>query len=80
MDNRKHRNDSEEAVSHQAEGKWNKVKGHVKEAWGDVTDNPSREHEGRRDRVKGELQEEYGELKEKESRLERSLDDTERIR
>ena len=75
MDNKHGRSDSEEAVANKASGKWNQVKGNVKEAWGDLTDNPSRSHEGTRDRIKGEMQEEYGEVKEKESRIERDLDD-----
>ncbi|HXG57686.1 MAG TPA: CsbD family protein [Thermoanaerobaculia bacterium] len=78
MTHRSHRTDAEESAVNKTAGKLNQIKGNIKEAWGDVTDNPAREHEGKRDRIKGRVQEEYGELKEKESRLERDLDDLDR--
>ena len=78
MADRQNRTDAEEGAVNKIGGKLNQVKGSVKEAWGDLTDNPAREHEGVRDRVKGRIQEEYGEVKEKESRLERDLDDLDR--
>ncbi|HET7710324.1 MAG TPA: CsbD family protein [Thermoanaerobaculia bacterium] len=73
--NKNNRTDAEEAASNKLGGKLNQVKGNLKEAWGDLTDNPSKEAEGKLDRVKGNLQEQYGEVKEKESRLERDLED-----
>jgi uncharacterized protein YjbJ (UPF0337 family) len=75
MDNKNNRTDAEEAAVNKTKGVLNQVKGSVKEAWGDLTDNPARQHEGARDRVKGRIQEEYGEVKGKESKLERDLDD-----
>lgn len=75
MDNRNNRTDAEEAAANKAGGVLNQVKGKVKEAWGDVTDNPAVEREGARDRVKGRIQEEYGDLKKKESEIERDLND-----
>ncbi len=76
--NKNNRTDAQEAASNKLSGKLNQVKGNIKEAWGDLTDNPSRSHEGTRDRIKGEMQEEYGEAKDKESRIERNLDDLRR--
>lgn len=37
--------------------------GHVKEAWGDATDDTSTEMEGKRDQVEGEVQQRWGEAK-----------------
>jgi len=78
MANRNDRSDAEEGIANEIGGKLNQIKGNVKEAWGDLTDNPVREHEGKRDRVKGRIQEEYGEVKKKESELERDLEDIDR--
>jgi uncharacterized protein YjbJ (UPF0337 family) len=75
MHNKNDRTDSEEAAANQAGGVVNQIKGNVKEAWGDLTNDPSTKREGARDRIKGHVQEEYGKVKEKESRLERDLDD-----
>lgn len=75
MRNKNDRTDAEEAAANRTGGVVNQVKGNLKEAWGDLTDNPSVKREGKRDRIKGHIQEEYGETKEKESRLERDLDD-----
>ncbi|SMO51331.1 CsbD family protein [Paracoccus laeviglucosivorans] len=54
------------------EGKWNQVKGSVKEKWGDLTDDELTEMGGRRDRLEGKLQEKYGWTKEE---AERQVDD-----
>gem|GEM_PF-5108899 len=78
MANRENRTDAEEGLRNEIGGKFNQIKGDVKEAWGDLTDNPAREHEGKRDQIKGRIQEEYGEVKQKESKLERDLDDIDR--
>lgn len=75
MRNRNDRTDAEEAAANQAGGAVNQVKGNLKEAWGELTDNPSVKREGKRDRIKGHIQEEYGDTKERESKLERDLDD-----
>lgn len=77
MDNKNNRTDAEEAAINKGGGVVNQIKGNLKEAWGDITDNPEIEREGARDRVKGHIQEEYGKTKEKESQLERDLDDIE---
>ena len=46
------------------EGKWNQVKGTVKEKWGDLTDDELTEIAGRKDQLAGKLQEKYGWTKE----------------
>jgi len=47
----------------EAEGKWHKVKGKIKEIAGKVTMNPELEAEGRRESRTGELKETIGEIK-----------------
>lgn len=54
------------------EGKWNQVKGSVKEKWGDLTDDDLAEMNGKREKLQGKLQEKYGWTKEE---AERELDD-----
>lgn len=44
----------------QIEGNWKQVKGHVKETWGELTDDDLDQIEGRRERLVGKLQERYG--------------------
>ncbi|MDQ7262295.1 CsbD family protein [Paracoccus sp. PS-1] len=46
------------------EGKWNQLKGSVKEKWGDLTDDELTEVDGKKDRLVGKLQEKYGWTKE----------------
>lgn len=41
-------------------GKWEQLKGKVKEEWGDLTDDDMKEIEGKRDVLAGKLQERYG--------------------
>jgi uncharacterized protein YjbJ (UPF0337 family) len=75
VDNKNNRTDAEEAVANQAGGKLNQIKGKVKRAVGDLTDNGSLYASGAKDTVKGHLQESYGKLKEKEAELEGNLRD-----
>lgn len=42
------------------QGKWDQLKGSVKEQWGDLTDDELTQIEGNRDRMAGKLQEKYG--------------------
>lgn len=42
------------------EGKWEQIKGSVKQAWGDLTDDELTEIAGSRDKMAGKLQEKYG--------------------
>lgn len=41
-------------------GNWNKVKGKVKEEWGDLTDDDITELDGQKDQLVGKLQAKYG--------------------
>lgn len=43
-----------------AKGKWNELKGKVKERWGDLTDDDLDRVEGRRDQLIGAIQQRYG--------------------
>ena len=47
----------------EAQGKWNKVKGKIKEKAGKVTDNPDLESEGKAEGRAGKVQEKVGEVK-----------------
>jgi uncharacterized protein YjbJ (UPF0337 family) len=49
----------------QAAGKWNQMKGAVKERWGKLTDDDLTVIAGNRDRLLGRIQERYGVTKEK---------------
>jgi uncharacterized protein YjbJ (UPF0337 family) len=42
------------------EGKWKQLRGRIKEAWGELTDDELDQIEGKRDRLVGKLQERYG--------------------
>ncbi|KGJ16174.1 CsbD family protein [Paracoccus panacisoli] len=42
------------------QGKWDQLKGSVKEQWGDLTDDEITQIEGNRDKMAGKLQEKYG--------------------
>lgn len=46
-----------------AEGKWDEVKGKVKEGIGDAKDDESMEAEGKKDQIKGEGKQAWGDLK-----------------
>ena len=51
-------------------GNWNQLKGKVKEAWGDLTDDELTRVEGKRDQLLGLIQKKYGATKkEVEQRL-----------
>jgi uncharacterized protein YjbJ (UPF0337 family) len=49
----------------QVGGKWNQMKGSVKEKWGKLTDDDLTVIAGNRDKLLGKLQERYGITKEK---------------
>jgi uncharacterized protein YjbJ (UPF0337 family) len=49
----------------QASGKWNQMKGAVKEKWGKLTDDDLTVIAGNRDKLLGKIQERYGITKEK---------------
>ena len=42
------------------QGKWDQIKGSVKEQWGDLTDDEITQIAGNRDKMAGKLQERYG--------------------
>jgi uncharacterized protein YjbJ (UPF0337 family) len=42
------------------QGRWNQLKGNLKQAWGDLTDDDVTYAEGNYDRFVGRLQERYG--------------------
>ena len=48
---------------HEGEGKWDQLKGAVKEGFGALTGDRSTEAEGKGERAKGKIQEEYGKIK-----------------
>lgn len=47
-----------------AEGKWEQIKGSVKEKWGDLTDNDITQVKGSAEKMCGVLQEKYGKSRE----------------
>lgn len=53
-------------------GKWNQIKGEVKDRWGRLTDDDLTVVEGKRDKLLGVLQEKYGYSKEE---AEKSIDE-----
>ena len=48
----------------QAEGKFHKVKGKLKEIAGELTDDPKLEAEGTNEKIAGKVQEKIGQVKE----------------
>ncbi len=52
------------------QGNWKQLKGKVKEAWGDLTDDELDKFQGKRDQLIGHIQKKYGQSKEQiEQRL-----------
>ena len=59
----------------QFEGKWDQMRGRVKEAWGSLTDDDLDRSEGKWDQLVGTIKERTGESVDKiEDRLKRMLD------
>jgi uncharacterized protein YjbJ (UPF0337 family) len=56
----------------QVEGKWEQVKGSIKQKWGKLTDDDLTMAKGRRDQLVGKLQERYGDKREN---VERDVDE-----
>jgi len=48
----------------QVEGKWDQVKGSVREKWGELTDDEVAQIRGNREQLSGKIQERYGKTKE----------------
>jgi len=49
-------------------GNWKQMRGKVREAWGDMTDDEFEQIAGRRDQLVGKLQEKYGYVREEAER------------
>ena len=58
-----------------AEGAWDQAKGRVREAVGDLEDDPSKKSQGRRDQAKGKAKEAWGKLKDAGEDLRRKSKD-----
>jgi uncharacterized protein YjbJ (UPF0337 family) len=57
------------------EGRWDQMKGRIKEAWGDLTDDELDQTEGKWDQVVGKIKEKTGESMESiEQRLRGMMD------
>lgn len=52
----------------QLKGKWNEIKGKVKERWGDLTNDDLDRIEGRRDQLIGTIQQRYGKARDEVER------------
>ena len=60
-------------------GNWKQLRGHVKEWWGDLTDDDLTKIDGKRDKLVGSIQERYGYDKSRaEMEVNRRLDEYER--
>jgi uncharacterized protein YjbJ (UPF0337 family) len=58
------------------EGRWDQVRGRIKEAWGDLTDDELDQTEGKYEQVVGVIKQKTGESMEAvEDRLKRILED-----
>jgi uncharacterized protein YjbJ (UPF0337 family) len=62
----------------QAAGKWQQVKGKIKQQWGKLTDDDLTMLEGSRDQLAGKIQERYGIAKEEAERQIREFRDRNR--
>jgi uncharacterized protein YjbJ (UPF0337 family) len=56
------RNTMQSSTKDQAEGKFHKVKGTVKEIAGNISDNPKLEVEGAAEKIAGKVQEKIGQV------------------
>ncbi|MEZ4523045.1 MAG: CsbD family protein [Thermomicrobiales bacterium] len=48
------------SAGHISEGKWDQIKGSVKERWGELTDDDYKQSEGKIDQLAGKIEEKYG--------------------
>lgn len=51
-----------------SEGKWEQMKGKIREQWGDLTDDEAEQARGDREKFFGKIQEKYGETRENAER------------
>lgn len=62
------------------QGKWDQIKGSVKEKWGDLTDDELTQISGQQDKLSGKLQERYGWTRERaEEEINRFFIDKDKI-
>ena len=62
-------------VDLKTEGKWDQIRGRVKEAWGTLTDDDLDRTEGKRDRLVGTIKEKTGDAAEAiEKKLDQMID------
>jgi uncharacterized protein YjbJ (UPF0337 family) len=54
----------ESSTKQKWEGRWEQLKGRVKQAWGDLTDDDLKHVEGDYDRLVGKIQEKTGQTRE----------------
>lgn len=52
------------ATKDKIKGNWNQIKGRMKQAWGDLTDDDLTYEEGKEDELLGKIQEKTGKTKE----------------
>jgi uncharacterized protein YjbJ (UPF0337 family) len=58
----------------QVVGKWDDIKGQIRQEWADLTDDDLEQAAGRRERIVGRIQQRYGESKEAiEQKLDRLI-------
>ncbi len=50
--------------SEQFEGRWDRVKGQLRQQWGDLTDDELEEAKGNREELIGKIKQKYGDTKE----------------
>ena len=56
-------------------GKWEKIKGKLKQTWGKLTDDDLKQIEGAHQEIYGKLQQYYGYSKEEAEKIIRGLED-----
>lgn len=61
------------------EGKWEQIKGAVREKWGDLTDDDLTQIDGNRERLLGKIQEAYGRSREDAEREIKEWEKTSRV-
>lgn len=55
-------------IWNQIAGNWKQFTGHIRERWGDLTDDEIEQISGKRDRLAGKIQERYGIAQEEANR------------
>jgi uncharacterized protein YjbJ (UPF0337 family) len=69
------------SAGHVTQGKWQQIKGSVKERWGEITDDEYTESEGKTDKLAGKIEEKYGHARaEVVEQLDKLLSDDDRSR